>query len=58
MVNAGSGRDRLTFLQNKLEKVQNEYDDMGVRLDNVHKFDGETSDYSDEATHQKSVLSP
>lgn len=56
MVNAGSGRDRLTFLQNKLEKVQNEYDDMGVRLDNVHKFDGETSDYSDEATHQKKRL--
>ena len=56
MVNAGSGRDRLTFLQNKLEKVQNEYDDMGVRFDNVHKFDGETSDYSDEATHQKKRL--
>lgn len=56
MVTSGSGMDRLSFLQSKLQEVQNEYDDIGATLDNARKFYGETSGYSGEAQHQKKRL--
>lgn len=56
MVSSGSGMDRLSFLQSKLQEVQNEYDDIGATLDNARKFYGETSGYSGEAQHQKKRL--
>ena len=56
MVSSGSGMDRLSFLQSKLQDVQNEYDDIGATLDNARKFYGETSGYSGEAQHQKKRL--
>lgn len=45
--------DRLTFLQSKLQEARNEYDEIGVSLDNARKFVGEASGYSSEAQHQK-----
>ena len=56
MVNSGRGMDRLTFLQSKLQEVRNEYDDIGISLENAHKFVGEASGYSSEAEHQKKRL--
>lgn len=56
MVSSGSGMDRLSFLQSKLQEVQNEYDDIGATLNNARKFYGETSGYSGEAQHQKKRL--
>ncbi len=53
MLSSGSGMDRLTFLQSKLQETRNEYDEIGLNLDNARKFAGETSGYSDEAQHQK-----
>lgn len=53
MVSSGSGMDRLTFLQSKLQEARNEYDEIGVSLDNARKFVGEASGYSSEAQHQK-----
>lgn len=53
MVSSGSGMDRLTFLQSKLQEARNEYDEIGVNLDNARKFVGEASGYSSEAQHQK-----
>lgn len=53
MVSFGSGMDRLTFLQSKLQEARNEYDEIGVSLDNARKFVGEASGYSSEAQHQK-----
>lgn len=53
MVSSGSGMDRLTFLQSKLQEARNEYDEIGVSLDNARKFVGEVSGYSSEAQHQK-----
>lgn len=48
--------DRLTFLQSKLQDVQNECDDIGSSLENARKFVGEASGYSGEAQHQKKRL--
>ena len=45
--------DRLTFLQSKLQEARNEYEEIGVSLDNARKFVGEASGYSSEAQHQK-----
>lgn len=56
MVSSGSGMDRLTFLQSKLQDVQNECDDIGSSLENARKFVGEASGYSGEAQHQKKRL--
>lgn len=56
MVNSGRGMDRLTFLQSKLQEVRNEYDDIGISLENARKFVGEASGYSSEAEHQKKRL--
>lgn len=53
MVSSGSGMDRLIFLQSKLQEARNEYDEIGVSLDNARKFVGEASGYSSEAQHQK-----
>lgn len=58
MVSSGSGMDRLTFLQSKLQDAQNECDDIGSSLENARKFVGEASGYSGEAQHQKSALNP
>lgn len=58
MVSSGSGMDRLTFLQSKLQDVQNECDDIGSSLENARKFVGEASGYSGEAQHQKNALNP
>ena len=56
MVSSGSGMDRLTFLQSKLQDAQNECDDIGSSLENARKFVGEASGYSGEAQHQKKRL--
>ena len=56
MVSSVSGMDRLTFLQSKLQDVQNECDDIGSSLENARKFVGEVSGYSGEAQHQKKRL--
>ena len=56
IVNSGSGMDRLTFLQSKLQEVQNEYDEIGASIDNARRFVGEASGYSSEAQHQKMRL--
>lgn len=56
MVNSGREMDRLTFLQSKLQEVRNEYDDIGISLENARKFVGEASGYSSEAEHQKKRL--
>lgn len=56
MLSSGKGMDRLTFLQSKLQETRNEYDEIGLSLDNARKFAGETSGYSDEAQHQKARL--
>ena len=46
----------MTFLQSKLQEVRNEYDDIGISLENARKFVGEASGYSSEAEHQKKRL--
>lgn len=38
MVSSGSGMDRLTFLQSKLQDVQNECDDIGSSLEKEYRF--------------------
>lgn len=48
--------DRLTFLQSKLQEIQNEADEIGFTIDNAKKFVGETAGYSVEARHQKMRL--
>ena len=53
IVSFGSGLDRLTFLQSKLQEARNEYDEIGANLDNARRFVGEASGYSGEAEHQK-----
>ena len=55
-VNSSSGMDRLTFLQSKLQEIRDEFDEIGVSLDNARKFVGETTGYSGEAQHQKMRL--
>lgn len=52
-VTSNSGMDRLTFLQSKHQEVQNDYDEIGINIDNAKKFFGETSGYYNEAQHQK-----
>lgn len=55
-VSSGSGMDRLTFLQSKLQEVQDEYDEIGSSIDNAKRFAGETNGYFGEAQHQKMRL--
>ena len=55
-VSSSSGMDRLTFLQSKLQEIRDEFDEIGVSLDNAQKFVGETTGYSGEAQHQKMRL--
>ena len=56
MIGSNSGMDRLTFLQSKLQEIRDEFDEIGIRLDNARKFVGETAGYSGEAQHQKMRL--
>jgi len=56
MIGSNSGMDRLTFLQNKLQEIRDEFDEIGISLDNARKFVGETAGYSGEAQHQKMRL--
>lgn len=53
MIGSNSGMDRLTFLQSRLQKDRDDFDEIGIRLDNVRKFVGYTAGYSCEAQHQK-----
>lgn len=53
MIGSNSGMDRLTFLQSKLQEIRDEFDEIGISLDNARKFVGETTGYSGEAQHQK-----
>ncbi|MFR5632696.1 MAG: DUF3732 domain-containing protein [Monoglobales bacterium] len=52
----GSGMDRLTFLQNELEKNKNDLEEINISLDNARRFIGETVGYYSEAHHQKKRL--
>lgn len=56
IVGSNSGMDRLTFLQSKLQEIRDEFDEIGISLDNARKFVGETTGYSGEAHHQKMRL--
>lgn len=56
MIGFNSGMDRLTFLQSKLQEIRDEFDEIGISLDNARKFVGETAGYSGEAQHQKMRL--
>lgn len=56
MIGSNSGMDRLTFLQSKLQEILDEFDEIGISLDNARKFVGETAGYSGEAQHQKMRL--
>lgn len=56
MIGSNSGMDRLTFLQSKLQEIRDEFDEIGISLDNARKFVGETAGYSREAQHQKMRL--
>ena len=56
MLGSNSGMDRLTFLQSKLQEIRDEFDEIGISLDNARKFVGETTGYSGEAQHQKMRL--
>lgn len=56
MIVSNSGMDRLTFLQSKLQEIRDEFDEIGISLDNARKFVGETAGYSGEAQHQKMRL--
>ena len=56
MIDSNSGMDRLTFLQSKLQEIRDEFDEIGISLDNARKFVGETTGYSGEAQHQKMRL--
>ena len=53
MIGSSSGTDRLTFLQSKLQEIRDEFDEIGLSIDNARKFVGETAGYSGEAQHQK-----
>ena len=53
IIGSDSGMDRLTFLQSKLQKVRNEFDEIVINLENTRKFIGEATGYSGEAQHQK-----
>ena len=53
MIGVNSVMDRLTFLQSKLQEIRDEFDEIGISLDNARKFVGETSEYYGEAQHQK-----
>ncbi len=55
-VQPSNSMDRLTFLQSKLQECQNDFDELGVNIDNAKKFAGETSGFSSEAEHQKMRL--
>ena len=46
MIGSNSGMDRLTFLQSKLQEIRDEFDEIGISLDNARKFVGETAGYS------------
>ena len=52
-VPSSSAMDRLTFLQNERQKIQEECDDIGINIENAKKFVGETAGYYGEAQHQK-----
>lgn len=56
IIGSNSGMDRLTFLQSKLQETRDEFDEIGISLDNAHMFVGETTGYSGEAQHQKMRL--
>lgn len=56
MIGSNSGMDWLTFLQSKLQEIRDEFDEIGISLDNARKFVGETAGYSGEAQHQKMRL--
>lgn len=56
MIGSNIGMDRLTFLQSKLQEIRDEFDEIGISLDNARKFVGETAGYSGEAQHQKMRL--
>ena len=56
MIGSNSGMDRLTFLQSKLQEIRDEFDEIGISLDNARKFVGETAGYSGEAQYQKMRL--
>lgn len=56
MIGSDSGMDRLTFLQSKVQEIRDEFDEIGISLDNARKFVGETAGYSGEAQHQKMRL--
>lgn len=56
MIGSNSGMDRLTFLQSKLQEIRDEFDEIGISLDNARIFVGETAGYSGEAQHQKMRL--
>ena len=56
MIGSNSGMDRLTFLQSKLQEIRDEFDEIGISLDNARKFAGETAGYSGEVQHQKMRL--
>lgn len=38
MIGSNSGMDRLTFLQSKLQEIRDEFDEIGISLDNARKF--------------------
>lgn len=50
------GMDRLTFLQSRLQEIRDEFDEIGISLDNARKFAGDSTGYSCEAQHQKMRL--
>lgn len=56
IINSNSGMDRLTFLQSKLQEIRDEFDEIGISLENARKFVEETTGYSGEAQHQKKRL--
>lgn len=51
-----SKMDRLTFLQSRLQELQDEDDEISSSIDNAKRFAGEASGYYSEAHHQKMRL--
>lgn len=56
VIEPSGGMDRLTFLQSKLQELRDEFDEIGISIDNARKFIGETTGYFGEAQHQKMRL--
>lgn len=52
-VPSNSAMDRLTYLQNERQKIQEDCDEIGISIENAKKIIGEKAGYYGEAQHQK-----